>query len=135
VYGEGVKLDEATPIAALLAAPQDYVGKTVRIDGVVTDVCRQNGCWVKIASPRGGSGVLVKVEDGVIVFPFDSLARRASVEGVFEAVARRPDPPQPQPLDEARTHPAEEGHAPHVCAALTRGDVHYRIRGLGAILY
>jgi len=35
----GVTLATATPIAVLLAKPGDFVGKAVRVDGVVTNVC------------------------------------------------------------------------------------------------
>ena len=35
--GSGVVLSEATPIQALSSRPQDFVGKTIRVDGVVTN--------------------------------------------------------------------------------------------------
>ena len=48
--GAGVSLKEATPIAALHRQRRpDYVGKTVRIDGVATAVCEEMGCWMAVA--------------------------------------------------------------------------------------
>ena len=47
--GAGVKLTEATPIKALYDTPQAFVGKTIRIDGVVTGVCEAMGCWMALA--------------------------------------------------------------------------------------
>ena len=38
-YGAGVTLTSATPIKDLYASPDKFVGKTVRVDGVVTAVC------------------------------------------------------------------------------------------------
>ena len=37
ILGGGVTIEQATPIATLLAAPQDQAGKRVRIDGVITE--------------------------------------------------------------------------------------------------
>ena len=87
--GAGVALKETTPIAALLEKPADYVGKTVRIDGVATAVCTEMGCWMAVAPEGKGSGrtVRLKVEDGAIVFPVSAKGRKVSAEGVFEAVA------------------------------------------------
>ena len=87
--GAGVILKDATPIAALAKAPKDFVGKTVRIDGVATAVCEEMGCWMAVAPEWDTSGVTVrlKVEDGVIVFPVSAKGKKVSAEGVFEAVA------------------------------------------------
>lgn len=87
--GAGVTLKDSTPIAALAATPADFVGKTVRIDGVATAVCTEMGCWMAVA-PEGdttGTTVRLKVEDGVIVFPVSAKGKKVSAEGVFEKVA------------------------------------------------
>lgn len=87
--GAGVTLKESTSIAALAKTPQDFVGKTVRVDGVATAVCEEMGCWMAVAPEGDTSGVTVrlKVEDGVIVFPVSAKGKKVSAEGVFEAVA------------------------------------------------
>jgi uncharacterized protein DUF4920 len=86
--GAGVTLKESTPIASLIEKPADYVGKTLRIDGVATAVCTAMGCWMAVApeSDPEGTTVRLKVEDGVIVFPMTAKGRKVSAEGVFEAV-------------------------------------------------
>src|SRR5688572_3343089 len=84
--GTGVSLKEATPIASLVERPADFVGKTVRIDGVATAVCEHMGCWMAVA-PEGdakATTVRLKVEDGVIVFPVSAKGKKVSAEGVFE---------------------------------------------------
>ena len=86
--GAGVTLKDSTPIAALAKTPADFVGKTVRIDGVATAVCTEMGCWMAVA-PEGdtsGTTVRLKVEDGVIVFPVSAKGKKVSAEGVFEKV-------------------------------------------------
>jgi hypothetical protein len=86
--GTGVSLKESTPITDVIAQPKDFVGKTIRIDGVATAVCTHMGCWMAVA-PEGdekGATVRLKVEDGVIVFPVSAKGKKVSAEGVFEAV-------------------------------------------------
>ena len=68
-YGDGVTLTEAVAIDTLLANPDDYVGRKIRVDGVITGVCKKRGCWMQVTDPDSGNGVRIKVEDGVIVFP------------------------------------------------------------------
>jgi len=86
--GAGVTLKEATRIASIVEKPADYVGKTIRIDGVATAVCTAMGCWMAVAAESDPKGpvVRVKVEDGTIVFPVSAKGRKVSAEGVFEAV-------------------------------------------------
>lgn len=48
-YGAGVKLAAATPVKDLCTSPGKFVGKTVCVDGVVTSVCTETGCWLAIA--------------------------------------------------------------------------------------
>ena len=57
-YGKGVTLAAAIPIADLLAKPGDYVGKPVRVDGIVT-------------------GMLGRFDDGILDFydPHDPVDR------------------------------------------------------------
>jgi hypothetical protein len=116
VLGAGLTIEQPTPIAALLAEPEDHAGKAVRIDGVVTEVCARHGDWLKVAGPRSGSGILVRVEGGGFSFPSDCLNRPVSVEGVLEAGSD------------------EGGDAPRVCAAMTRGGVRFHLRATGAAL-
>lgn len=87
--GKGVTLKEATPIKELFATPEKFVGKTVRIDGVVTAVCQEMGCWMALGeSADAKESVRLKVShDGKIVFPVSAKGKTASAEGVFERVS------------------------------------------------
>ena len=89
--GAGVTLKDATPIKALIDKPADYVGKTVRVDGIATAVCENMGCWMAVAADADSSEqtVRLKVEDGVIVFPVSAKGKRVSAEGVFEEIAAK----------------------------------------------
>ena len=84
-YGAGVTLAKATPIKDLYASPEKFVGKTVRVDGVVTAVCTEMGCWLAIgATDNPDQAVRFQAEhDGKIVFPISLKGQKASAEGTF----------------------------------------------------
>ena len=86
--GAGVTLAEATAIKTITAKPADFVGKTLRVDGVATAVCAHMGCWMAVAPTDDPDGptVRLKVDDGVIVFPVTAKGQQVSAQGVFEEV-------------------------------------------------
>lgn len=128
VYGAGVSLDSVVAVKALLEQPDRYVGKTVRVDGVVSAVCQSMGCWLEISDPAIGRGIRFKVQDGVIVFPKDAAGRKASAQGVFEQIA---------------TSPVREAHQEHAKAKDAAGtpvpaaptEKIYWVRASGAVLH
>ncbi len=83
-YGDGVTVEEVTPIANILLDPDAYIGKTVRVEGGVLDVCPKKGCWIEVGDED--NHIRIKVDDGVIVFPTESQGRIASAQGVVEAI-------------------------------------------------
>ena len=127
-YGAGVKATRAVAVKALLDEPTSYVGKVVRVDGVVSAVCQSMGCWLEISDPDIGRGVRFKVKDGVIVFPRDAQGRRASAEGVFEEIATSPVREAHQAGDRAR-------EATGTPAVTPPAEKIYWVRASGAVLY
>lgn len=120
---------EATPIAAILAAPADHEGKVVRVEGEVTGVCKMRGCWMEVGDDAGHH-IRIAVEDGVLVFPADAAGKPASVQGkvvVNEVTKER--------YVEWRKHLAEDGGEAFDEAKLGAGP--YRIveiAGTGATI-
>jgi hypothetical protein len=84
VYGKGVTLTEATAVSAILDNPDTYLGKMVRVEGMIIEVCAKRGCWMYVAGDRQGEKIQVKVTDGEIVFPMSASGRMGVVEGVVE---------------------------------------------------
>jgi len=87
--GAGVTVTEATPIAAIVKTPQDYVGKTVRVDGVATAVCQAMGCWMAVAESDKADAPTVRLkvdDDGDIKFPMSAKGKQVSAQGVFTAI-------------------------------------------------
>ena len=85
-YGEGVKLAETTSMEKILADPDAFVGKRVRIEGKVVDVCPMKGCWMELEEAKAGNSLKIKVDDGVMVFPVTAKGKVAVAEGVVEAI-------------------------------------------------
>lgn len=83
-YGAGVTLDEPTPVAKIVARPEAWAGRTVRVEGVVHEVCLMAGCWLTFVPEPGDPELRVKVEDGEIVFPPSTRGQLASAQGVVE---------------------------------------------------
>jgi RecJ-like exonuclease len=85
--GKGVSIKTATPVKALLTEPEKFLGKEVMIDGEMTKVCQMQGCWVMVKDASSSEPIMVKVQDGVIVFPKDGAGKKIAVQGTLEKVA------------------------------------------------
>ena len=121
--GAGVTLKEATPIAAIVKSPKDYVGKTVRIDGVATAVCQAMGCWMAVADSdqKDAPTIRLQVEDGgPIVFPISAKGKRVSAEGTFTAIGGADD----HAKEAASEHAKQDKNA----------SVQYQIKATGALV-
>lgn len=129
-YGDGVTLTEATSIEKLFAAPEEHLGQTVRVDGVVSAVCENMGCWIELKEPGDGPGIRFKVDDGVIVFPISAKGKRASAQGVFEKVDAAAEA---EHHAEHATEAAGE-HAEHAAPAESPAAL-YRVKATGAVVY
>jgi hypothetical protein len=126
-YGGGVTLTETTSIGKILAEPNLYVGRQIRIEGEVTDVCPMKGCWMEIAEPEGDR-LRIKVEDGAIVFPPTAKGKRAVAEGVLEQL-----PMEREDYVRWMSHLAEERGETFDASKVGKGPFHIlQLRGLGA---
>jgi hypothetical protein len=121
-FGAGVTLKDATPIAKLFESPAGFVGKTVRVEGVVSAVCEEMGCWMELKDEQSGRSIQLKVDDGVIVFPVTAKGKKATGEGTFEAIGAN----DPQAM-EAATKDDPQHKAMQA--------MKYRIKATGAVVY
>lgn len=81
VYGEGSGEGPIVAIADLVADPDAFEGKEVRVQGKVSGVCPKRGCWMELRD-ADDHRLRVKVEDGVIVFPLEAEGLDATAQGV-----------------------------------------------------
>ncbi len=85
--GKGVSIKTATPVKDLLAYPEKFLDKDIMVDGEMTKVCQTAGCWVMVKDASSEEPIMVKVPDGVIVFPKDGAGMKIAVQGKLEKVA------------------------------------------------
>ena len=82
--GKSVEIATATPVKALLSDPEKYLGKEVRVEGEITKVCQMQGCWILLKDASSDDPIMVKVNDGEIVFPKDGVGKKVVVQGKLE---------------------------------------------------
>lgn len=128
-YGKGITAPSVIKLSALLEKPELFVGKVVRIEGLVTDVCPKRGCWMKVAGDKEFQEIKIKVEDGVIVFPLSAKGKRADVEGILRKIELTKD----EAIARAK-HEAEEKKVPFDPKSVTGPMVIYQIEGTGAVI-
>ena len=127
--GEGVELEESTPISTILANPDDYVGKTVRVEGRIVSVCKKRGCWMELAGDEEFQSMRIKVQDGVIVFPYESKGMYGIAEGEFVAIELTME--QTCAMAE---HSCEEKGEKFDKSTITEPATIYQVKGTGAII-
>lgn len=131
-YGAGVALTTATPIAQLAASPDQFVGKTIRVDGTVTAVCEHQGCWMVLKDAASDATVRIKVDDGVIVFPMTAKGKKASAEGVFEKIDVKPEAAHHEAMDtEKKDEPKKDVPAAHA----DQPAATHQLKATGALVY
>lgn len=126
-YGKGVHVDTATPVSAILDNPDSYLGKTVKIEGLIVEVCSKRGCWIYVAGDRPEEKIQVKVTDGEIVFPMSATGRVGVVEGIVDEVVM-----SKEEMIKYQEHLAQEKGKPFDPASVTDGARFIRLIGLGA---
>ena len=127
-YGAGVTLTDTASVDAILADPNAYKGKTVRVEGMVTDVCPKRGCWMELAGSAPGQKLKFKVTDGDMVFPMDAKGKVAIAQG--EVAVRE------LTLEETKQnaeYEAKEYGKPYDAASITKPKTVVRIDGTGAV--
>jgi hypothetical protein len=124
--GAGVSMTTPTPIAQVIARPADFEGTTIRVDGVVTEVCKAMGCWMALApadAPQGATVLLQVDHDGKIVFPLSARGKKAAAQGVLQRVRDAEGREASAELAREQGRPAPEPEAS------------WQIKATGAIIY
>jgi len=128
-FGQGITLSETVAIDALLANPDAYAGKRVRIEGEVEDVCRMRGCWFAIKGEKPGQTMKFKVTDGVMTFPVSAIGKWAVAEGQVRKM-----PLTLEQTIKVKEHEALEQGQPFDPASVKEATTLVRLDGLGAVI-
>ncbi len=127
--GKPIDIQSTTSINELLSQPDNYVGKDVKIEGEIVDVCQNQGCFIHVKDSSSKETLLVKVNDGEIVFPKDAAGKKVVAQGKFEKQTQTKEQ-----LIESTKHFAEEAGKKADTSKITQGKTTYRIKGQGAII-
>ncbi|RMF51796.1 MAG: DUF4920 domain-containing protein [Bacteroidetes bacterium] len=122
LYGEAFAPDDAVPVEAVLAERDAYVGRPVKVEGRVAEVCQAAGCWLTLQAEDGNIRIHVpRDEEGAYVFtvPTDLSGKRVVVYGeltteeVTEAMHDHDEEDAGHAMHEGEGHDADAGHAMH----------------------
>ena len=113
----GAPLSDAkpTPLADLLKSPESYTSKPVLVEGTVTAVCAQKGCWMEL------DGMRITFKDYGFFVPKNAKGYAARAEGVtkIEKISK-----------EEADHLAGEGAKLHRNADGTANEVSFIANGV-----
>lgn len=127
--GAPLTIKEQTSIANLMSKPLRFVGRTVQVKGKVTEVCQMMGCWMMLTDTATGAAVRIKVKDGEIVFPKESVGKAAIAEGTFTETKLTRD----QAVASAK-HEAEEKGRKFDPSTIKGPVTSYQVMGTGAVI-
>lgn len=75
---------EMTDIATITSDPEKHHNKDVHFKGIVTSVCKQEGCFIDLVPLSGeGQGIFVSARHNAFKFPTDVVGKVAVVNGMF----------------------------------------------------
>ncbi len=78
---------ELVKITDLAARPEQFAGKTVRVEGDVLGMCHHRRAWFAVQDEGDRSGGFVRVMTGPkFLVPAGSIGKKARVEGTIEIV-------------------------------------------------
>ncbi len=89
-WGAPFTLTNSEPLQTLVANPDPYVGKEVRVVGEVTTVCQKKGCWMVLRAD-GGDVVRVTMKDHAFGVRKDLAGATAHVQGTVVRKAVDPE--------------------------------------------
>ena len=85
VFGEKTTSENAITVDKLVTAMQSKEAGSpiaVKLTGKVTEVCRKEGCWIKVKSPDGS--MMVKMKDHAFLVPVILEGKSIVVSGIAE---------------------------------------------------
>ena len=78
-FGAPFAIEEVTQAKAVFDNPEGFVGKTVRVEGSVRDVCQKMGCWMVIS--EGEKSMRITTKDHKFFVAKDGAGSKCHIEG------------------------------------------------------
>ena len=85
VFGAKTNADDAITVDQLFAIMKTKEKNNemkVKLKGVVTEVCKMEGCWIKVKSPHGS--MMVKMKDHAFMVPVILNGKTIVIDGIAD---------------------------------------------------
>lgn len=83
-FGGAFTMTESQKIGEILAAPDKFDNKLVKVEATVKAVCKKKGCWAVVTDPQSPEKtVRITMKDYGFFLPKDCDGKRVVVEGTF----------------------------------------------------
>lgn len=126
-FGDKITPTGAVRVDQLAAQMGDREEMTVKIEGIIEDVCQKKGCWMNVYTPgKEDEAVFVKFKDYAYFMPLDAAGKRVIMEGV----AKR----ETTSVDELRHYAEDKGRTPEEIAAITEPETKVNFLASGVLL-
>ena len=87
-FGAPFTIEEVTTSKDIFSDPEKFVGKTLRVEGKVSDVCQKMGCWMVIT--EGDKSMRITTKDHGFFVAKDGAGSTCHIEG--KVISRELDP-------------------------------------------
>ncbi len=84
--GGEMKLDKSINISEVLAKPDNFLGKKIRVEGYIVDGCKHHGTWIALASDKEFQKMDVWAKKGHLKFPLEHKGKYGIVEGTLYVI-------------------------------------------------
>jgi hypothetical protein len=81
-FGAAFTDAKTVALAEAISNVEKYDGKTIKVEGRITDVCQEKGCWLVVTD--GERAMRVKFKDYGFFVPKDSGGKNVILEGLVE---------------------------------------------------
>lgn len=123
-YGAKIKKGAGIPVENLASSIGTAPKKQVRIQGVVTDVCVKQGCWLKVQN--GNQKLMVKSKDHAWFVPASLVGKTVVIEGDAEQVVT--------PVSELRHYAEDAGKSKKEIEAITQPKKEITVQATGLVV-
>lgn len=79
--GKEITIEKVTKVSEILEKPDEYLGKTVRVEGFVTDGCMHKGTWVAIAGDKDFQTINIWDKEHKLKFPLEHRGKYVVAQG------------------------------------------------------
>ena len=81
-YGEAITLEKTTSLAEILKNKKRFEKKNVLVEGTISEVCQNKGCWMVV--DVGNKHVRVEFKDYGFFVPWNSEKKQMRMQGILE---------------------------------------------------